>query len=257
MYQVAHLYLLRNFEEIALKSEELIQMPMEELHAILNDDLLNVKDEYLVWECILRWVEHDRESRQIEIPKLLSSIRLGCLNATVTLWIFECQSTHLEPFFLQYFMDNIINHKYVVNNAETQPIVLEVLNFLHDLNDLGSHQKKVCSTRRSQMKYYTLFREQIITPRMAVPRIPHDVIFLTGGWQNRPVSVVETYDTRADRWVNVPNRPDVARCYHGTAVIGHKLYAVGGFDGRNFFNTCCVFDALDKTWREVVLRPTN
>lgn len=79
------MYLLRNFEEIALKSEELIHMSAEELHTILNDDLLNVKDECLVWECILRWIEHDREARKVQIPKLLSSIRLGCLNATVSL----------------------------------------------------------------------------------------------------------------------------------------------------------------------------
>lgn len=41
-------------------------------------------------------------------------------------------------------MDNIINHEYVVNNTETQPIILEVLNFLHDLHELGSHDSKVC-----------------------------------------------------------------------------------------------------------------
>lgn len=113
---------------------------------------------------------------------------------------------------------------------------------------------------------------------MAVPRIPHDVIFLTGGWQNRPVAVVETYDTRgccrvavrhietknliqflADRWVNVPQKPDAPRCYHGTAVIGTLLYLIGGFDGRNFFNTCSVFDAANKIWREVgrLIQPTE
>lgn len=81
---MAHLYLLRNFEEVALKSEELIQMPLIELQAILNDDFLNVKDEYLVWECILRWIEYDRESRQKDVPTLLQSIRLGCLNAQVS-----------------------------------------------------------------------------------------------------------------------------------------------------------------------------
>ncbi|XP_037037306.1 kelch-like protein 10 isoform X2 [Bradysia coprophila] len=214
LYNMAHLYVLRNFEHVAANSEQLMELPMEELYTILNDDLLNVRDEYLVWQCILRWIEYDRETRKMQIPKLLSAIRLGCLNAT-------------------YFMENIMNHKYVVNNAETQPIILEVLGFLEDLNDLGDQSVK------------------IVTPRMAVPRIPHDVIFLTGGWQSRPVAIVETYDTRADRWVNVPQKPNVSRCYHGTAVIGTLLYMVGGFDGRNFFNTCCVFDAVNKTWREI------
>lgn len=100
-------------------------------------------------------------------------------------------------------MDNIINHKYVVNNEESQPIVLEVLNFLHALNDLGSHDKRVCFLSHCfycKKNFEFIFDNQIITPRMAVPRIPHDVIFLTGGWQNRPVSIVETYDTRG--WKN-------------------------------------------------------
>lgn len=83
LYKVAHLYVLRNFEEIAVKSSQLMELPVEELYSILNDDLLNVKDEYLVWQCILRWIEHDRETRKMQISKLLSAIRLGCLNATV------------------------------------------------------------------------------------------------------------------------------------------------------------------------------
>lgn len=87
LYQVAHLYLLRNFEEVAVKSDELLQLPMEELFVVLNDDLLNVKDEYLVWECILRWIKNDAETRKISLPKLLTSIRLGCLHATVSLAI--------------------------------------------------------------------------------------------------------------------------------------------------------------------------
>ncbi len=86
MYRVAHHYVLRHFEEIARLSEQLIQMPVDELHAILNDDLLNVKDECLVWECILRWIEYDRDTRHLHMAKLLSAIRLGCLNATVSLY---------------------------------------------------------------------------------------------------------------------------------------------------------------------------
>lgn len=82
---MAHLYVLRNFEEIAVKSDELLELPVEELFTILNDDLLNVKDEYLVWQCILRWIEYDEETRKSQIPKLLTAIRLGCLNAAVCL----------------------------------------------------------------------------------------------------------------------------------------------------------------------------
>lgn len=92
------------------------------------------------------------------------------------------------------------------------------------------------------------------TPLLAVPRLPHEVIFAIGGWSdgapqtgtlNATISeihfqlsviklalVIESYDTRADRWVRVRNDdPCGPRSYHGTAVIGTKLYCIGGFNG--------------------------
>lgn len=37
-----------------------------------------------------------------------------------------------------------------------------------------------------------------------MPRIPHDIMFLTGGWHyDHPVSTIQAYDTRADRWIDV------------------------------------------------------
>lgn len=39
-----------------------------------------------------------------------------------------------------------------------------------------------------------------------MPRIPHDIIFLTGGWHyDHPISTIQAYDTRADRWIDVPH----------------------------------------------------
>lgn len=93
------------------------------------------------------------------------------------------------------------------------------------------------------------------TPALAMPRIPHDVIFAIGGWsEGRPQSFIETYDTRADRWINIPYEDHAGpRGYHGTAVIGYKIYCIGGFDGNTQFNVCREFDAENKIWEEVTL----
>lgn len=85
-----------------------------------------------------------------------------------------------------------------------------------------------------------------------MPRLPHEVIFAIGGWSGgTSKGCIETYDTRADRWVNIPaDDPAGPRAYHGTAVIGFKIYSIGGYDGVEYFNTCRVFDAVKKTWKE-------
>jgi hypothetical protein len=46
--------------------------------------------------------------------------------------------------------------------------------------------------------------KEIRTPEIARPRIPHDILFAIGGWLGEnPTNCFETYDTRADRWIEV------------------------------------------------------
>lgn len=129
-------------------------------------------------------------------------------------------------------MDSVKKNRYVEKDPEARPIILETMRFLCDLD---------------------IIDKAMVTPQFAIPRLPHDVIFAIGGWsEGSPLTTIESYDTRADRWVHVPEEdPAGARSYHGTAVIGTKLYCIGGFNGREYFNTCSRFDAFKKKWQEV------
>lgn len=76
-------YVLRHFNEIATKSQEILQISFEIFFEIIKDDMLNVKDEEPVWECCLRWVDYDVDYRKQFVPKLLSGCRLGLMNLHV------------------------------------------------------------------------------------------------------------------------------------------------------------------------------
>lgn len=78
------MYVLRNFNEIAIKSEELLELPFDIFFGIINDDMLNVKDEEPVWVCCLSWVDHDPENREDLLPDLLEGVRLGLLSFAVS-----------------------------------------------------------------------------------------------------------------------------------------------------------------------------
>lgn len=66
------------------------------------------------------------------------------------------------------------------------------------------------------------------------------------------MSKVQSYDSRADRWVFAPeDDPDGPLSYHGAAAVGYKIYIIGGFDGEGYFNTCRVYDTLNRSWQEV------
>lgn len=105
-------------------------------------------------------------------------------------------------------------NEFVEKDPEAKPIIIETMRFLNDLDALP-------------------MTKTLKTPDLAVPRLPHEIILAVGGWsEGAPQTYIESYDSRADRWVRVfPEDPAGPRSYHGTAVIGTKVYCVGGFNG--------------------------
>lgn len=54
---------------------------------------------------------------------------------------------------------------------------------------------------------------------IARPRVPHELLFVVGGWSGgSPTNIVETYDTRADRWI-VCETMDTGGCQENTLDI--------------------------------------
>jgi hypothetical protein len=70
---------MRYFAKVWQQSEELLELPVEELQAIVGADELNVREE-IVWECLLRWIDHDTDNRKGHIVDLLNNMRLGLLD---------------------------------------------------------------------------------------------------------------------------------------------------------------------------------
>lgn len=191
-------------------------MNIDDLHEVINDKQLNIKDERIAWECVVKWIDHFPEKRAVHLTKLMRSVKLGLLTN-------------------EYFMENVKRNLYVEKDPEARPIIIETMKFLCDL------------------ELMPLTASSLKTPSFAVPRIPHEVILAIGGWsEGAPQTYIESYDSRADRWVRVfPEDPAGPRSYHGTAVLGTKVYCIGGFNGTDYFNTCTRFDAVKRTWKEI------
>jgi len=74
----------------------------------------------------------------------------------------------------------------VVGNEACRPILIETLKFMYDVEMI------------------TQTDWEVLTPEIARPRVPHEMLFAIGGWsEGNPTSFIETYDTRADRWIKV------------------------------------------------------
>ncbi|KAJ8669832.1 hypothetical protein QAD02_001091 [Eretmocerus hayati] len=210
----AYRYILRNFVEVAERNNDIVNLPLAEVTSLISDDELNVKNEETVWELVLRWINSDPDNRKQHIVEFMRNIRLGLLDT-------------------QFFLEKVKEHPYVAKNEDCRPIIIETLKFLYDLMMI-THKDG-----------------ELPTPEIARPRVPHEILFAIGGWSgDSATSLIETYDTRADRWVSEVD-PHGGRAYHGTAVVGYLIYVIGGFDGRHCFNGCRCFNAARKKWREV------
>lgn len=108
-------------------------------------------------------------------------------------------------------MDRVKRHRFVANNPELRPTVIDVMKFFSDLQSSSQ-----------------LFSRPNM-PDFAMPRLPHEILFAIAGWSNgSPQSIIESYDTRADRWNRIGYEDPIgARAYHGTAELNGCLYCIG------------------------------
>lgn len=68
-------YACERFQFI-VKDLDFLQLGPSELAAILASDTLNVETEEMVFESLMKWVAHDAENREKELPGLLDCVRL-------------------------------------------------------------------------------------------------------------------------------------------------------------------------------------
>jgi hypothetical protein len=71
---------LRHFLQVSRCSEELLELPVEDLAEILGHEQLNVRNEEDVWHCALRWIDRDTEKRKVHVVDLMKTVRLGLLD---------------------------------------------------------------------------------------------------------------------------------------------------------------------------------
>merc|ERR1712178_467711 len=210
----ANKFVLDNFTEVSAKSNEILLLTVPEMCELLSSDELNIKSEERVFEAALRWINHDPPARKKHILELLQCVRLGLLST-------------------QFFVEKVKVHPFISNNEECRPLVIDTLKFLYDLDmETG--------------------KEMDLSHPLSRPRVPHEVMFVVGGWSGgSPTNVIETYDTRADRWVLTDSADKGPRAYHGCATVNSKIYVVGGFDGMDYFNSVRSYDPVKKVWEEV------
>ncbi|XP_019963359.2 kelch-like protein 10 isoform X1 [Paralichthys olivaceus] len=208
----AFCYIIKHFEEVA-HCKEFLQLSAEELTKIIGKDELNVRIESSVFDAILRWIAHVPKEREQHIAVLLSQVRLGLID-------------------MDYIVSNVITNRLVKNDPQCKTIVKDSKCIVWH----ATHTPLMCG----------------LSNTLARPRVPNSILLITGGWKNNTKRCdIEVYNPLADLWIDVSDKMEHPRAYHGTAFLDGRVYCIGGFDRLNFFNSVDRLDLATHTWQEM------
>lgn len=85
-----------NFSEISRKSDEYLELKLEQLIPILNSDELNVKSEEAVFDAVIKWIDYKVEQRKsVYINELfflrkiffVAYLSISLIYSNVSVWV--------------------------------------------------------------------------------------------------------------------------------------------------------------------------
>ena len=225
-------YIHRHFEAVS-RTEGFLGLDFEEVVEIVERDELNIKGkcvcvwrlggsynfcfilgEEIVFEAILAWTKRDESARKERLPALLSHVRLPLL----------------PP---EYLTDTVMVEKLVRGSIACRDLVDEAKDY------------HLLPARRELMQRFPRSR----------PRFGHHIsgaIYAVGGLTKSgdSMSTVEVFDPAAGRW-RMAEAMTMLRSRVGVAVLEGKLYAIGGYNGKDRLNTVELYDSKCKRWQRV------
>ena len=75
----ANAFILENFSNV-VEHDEFLELPPERLKLFVSSDFIDVRNEEIVYEAVMRWVKYDVDDRRNFLPELLENVRLGVLD---------------------------------------------------------------------------------------------------------------------------------------------------------------------------------
>lgn len=214
LFQMCSEFVFQNFKQVS-ESEELLDLPADQLLELIADDRLRVSNEEEVYLAVLRWAYHDLEKRRSWFAELMSHVRLAFVSTD--------------------FLVNSVEREQLMHDEECQHYIAEARLF------------KSSPEKRGQLKHSPRTRPRKLSGLQ-------EVILVVGGMSahDGAVPTLDQYDSRTDTWTTLVELP---RPRHALAACFHdgNLYVSGGYSKTlGFINLMECYSMRANTWTEMV-----
>ncbi|XP_044758542.1 kelch-like protein 18 [Coccinella septempunctata] len=190
------------------QNEEFLNLPVTDVKKLLKKNDLRVESEEQVFEACMRWVKY-KENRKDYLPELLALVRLPLLSPL-------------------YLTDRVASEELIRYSFQCRDLMDEARTF------------HLIPERRSLMQS---FRTK---PRASDI---NGFIYVVGGLNRHGDSLndVEFFDPHTNQWQLAPSMT-MLRSRLGVAVLKSRLYAFGGYNGKDRLSSVEMYDAVKKEW---------
>uniref|UniRef100_T1IKY9 Kelch-like protein diablo n=1 Tax=Strigamia maritima TaxID=126957 RepID=T1IKY9_STRMM len=262
LFRVAHNYTTENFIEV-ICNQEFLLLPADEVCKLLASDDLNVPNEEVIFHALMTWINHDTVNRKINIPRLLSLVKLPLLSPQFISDVIEtncmlkedrvCQELIMEA--LKYHL--LPERRSSLQSPRTRPRKSTV-GVMYAVGGMDAN-KGATSIERYDLR--TNAWNQV--GNMNGRRLQFSVavldnkLYVVGGRDGlKTLNTVECYDPKTKTWTIMPPM-STHRHGLGVGILEGPLYAVGGHDGWSYLNTVERWDPQARQWSYVAPMTTQ
>ena len=211
----AHQYALENFSSV-VEYDEFLEVPKDRLLTYLSSDLIDVRNEEIVYNATLKWIKFDLESRRLFIGDVLEQVRLPTINLD--------------------YIETVIEKDPLIQSFEKCKLLIQEAKKYHEtIVDQHGKRRRSMQTAQTQPRPSTFAKE---------------VMVLVGGINNYIVQSVEMYEPTKDKWSPLPDLPQLVSWF-SVAALGNDVYVSGGIVDGHIVNSVWKFESGKRLWYKV------
>ncbi|XP_060097880.1 kelch-like protein 6 [Heteronotia binoei] len=255
-------YIIQNFTQV-LNGDEFLELPLDVLDNVLKSDNLCVTEEAEVFETVINWIRYKMPERLPFLPHVLENVRLPLLDP----WYFV-ETVEADPLIRQcpdvfpllqearmYHLsgNEIISERTKPRMHEFQSEVFMIIGgctkdekFVAEvtcLDPLRRSRLEVAKLPNTEQEMETENKKWV---EFACITLKNEV-YISGGKETQ--HEVWKYNSSINKWIQIEYL-NVGRWRHKMAVLGGKVYVIGGFDGIQRINSVETYDSFHNCWAE-------
>nr|XP_005991271.2 PREDICTED: kelch-like protein 6 [Latimeria chalumnae] len=256
-------FIIQNFMQV-LSHEEFLELPVDILCHILKNDELNVTEEEQVFETVMHWVRYQEAERLPLLPQLMENVRLPLLDPWYFVETVEAdelirRSTEIFPLLQEARMYHLSGNEIITERTkprmhEFQSEVFMIIGGCTKDEKFVSEVTCLDPLRRSRLEVSKLPITEQETESENKKWVEfacitfRNEVYISGGKETQ--HEVWKYTASLNKWIQTEYL-NTGRWRHKMAVLGGKVYAIGGFDGIQRLNSVETYDPFHNCWTEV------